>query len=312
MQSFSLKNGVVKGFILLILSLFYGLAAEAGPYQETANQTYGHYDNTITFQLIPSTYPLQWTTARALLWSLVKNQYFFPKSEMILGHIATEVSCVINGKATREFIGAGPKDMMGFRRHIINGYGFSILNRPGEHQDIPLVKIDGELDNETYDFELFDRMIEKNSFGVLSAVVDETSCQEALDFIRLYKEKAKNGTFYGFGVSPDQFEGAGCAPLAESIMKRGKLSELIKAFERVVYVPRSLLGDPEKGVKVSLLDLLLSNTDMSVKTESSVEFRFPDPQMLYDYLLTLKNDDPKLIKKINFPESDSILAIVKF
>ena len=302
----------MRSLFLLTLSLFCGLAlAEPSLYQETANRTYRQYDNTITFQLIPSTYPLQWTKPRALLWSLIKNQYFFPKSEMILGHIATEVNCVVNGKPEREFIGAGPKDMMGFRRHIINGYGFSILNRPGEHPDIPLVKIDGELDDEAYDFNLFDQMIQKNNFAVLSAVVDEVSCQEALDFIRLYKEKAKNGTFYGFGVSPDLFEGAGCAPLAESIMKRGKLSELMKAFERVVYVPRSLLGDPEKGVKVSVLELLLNGADISAKTENSLEFRFPDPQVLYDYLLGLKNDDPRFIKKINFPESDSILVLIK-
>jgi len=286
------------------------------PYDELADKTYRKYDYSVTFQLVPSTYPLDWSSSFNLLYSLAKNRYFFPKTRSMLGHITTEINCKINGKMEREFIGSGPKDLMGFRKYILAGYGFSVLNRPGQNPELPLLTIDGQLDNEKKDFEEFNALISKNNFGTLSVLVNETDCQSALEFARAYKEKTKStpmaGNRYGFGADPEKYEGAGCAPLAQTLMRKSGLTQLDQKFERPLFVPRELVGNPEKDNLVSLWQLLFKNDKLDTPAPGFLEFHFPDPQLIYDYLISLNDKNPIVLESHFFPGSQCPLKVVRY
>ncbi|MGZ3726898.1 MAG: hypothetical protein ACXWQQ_13930 [Pseudobdellovibrio sp.] len=282
----------------------------AGSYSDFADRTYRQYGNTLTFQVFSPTYPLEWQTPARLLFSIVKNKYYFPANIMVIGHISTEINCKIGDHHEREFIAQGPKDLMGYKKIIMDGYGFSVLNRPGANSDIPLVTIDGELDDEKTDYQLFDEAMNSNYFGTLTVGIDEKNCSEVLAYVREYKQKAAGGNRYGFGADPAKFEGAGCAPMAEAIMAKAHLTDLIQTFERTVYVPKTLVGNPEKNIVVSLWNLIFTSTpDMTIPDQNAVKFSFPDPEMIFNYIKKLEPNDK--IEKGLFPGTTSAWVVVK-
>lgn len=286
-------------------------------YDEFANKNFRHLENSITVQIIPSTYPLSWTTPRALLGSILKNKYFFPKTRHFIGHVSVELNCSVNGKKEQFFMGQSSASLDGFRNYLFQGYGFSILNIPKNKLPYPLLTVEGKLDNFVDSSRHFSELVESGVFGLVSFKVGEESCNSSLSFLKEYGLKTlmtkKAGNKYGFGADPRAFEGAGCAPFVQTVLEIAGLSEFAQSMDQTVFVPKALVGDPKKGNKVGLWDLLVSDDDMSQKQPQTVKFEFPDPQKLYDKVNKIYQENSKsefkVIKKLKINNTVPFLLI---
>lgn len=300
-------------YLLLIGLMFICLNISASPYDRLADQTYRKLDNSLTLQIIPSTYPLNWTTPRALIFSILKNQYYFPVTKSDIGHVTVELNCTINSLKHRFFIGQTTKGKGFFRDKLKEGHGLSILNRPGQYRDIPLVTVPGKLNDKDQTYNEYNRLIKINHFGAISFEIDGLNCLKAMEFAKEYTRKTKDTSFagnaYGFGADPLKFEGSGCAPMAEALLIKANLLAYQKNFLREVYVPRKLIGNPSKGDKVGVITLLISSHDMSIKGEKTLPFKFPDPQLMYDFI-EMKHESDK-VRKYSFPNSESKLLEIR-
>lgn len=256
-------------------------------YHDFAQNKFRHLDNTITLNVIPTTYPLEWNSPRNLIYSLVKNQYFFPKTKHNIGHVTVEVNCKVNNEKIREFIGQTSLEKGGFKKYLQQGYGFSILNRPQNNYEFPNLSVKGRLDFEDQVFKDYAKFLSEDLMSVISVEVSPRSCQKAMAYIQEYKARTQGtdqaGNVYGFGADPTKYEGAGCAPLAQTILEKAGLYNLANAMDQTVYIPKNLIGNPQKGKVVSFKELLLADIDMSEYKEGRVKFTFPDPQGLIDY-----------------------------
>ncbi len=300
----------MKLILTLILSL--NLFANTQTFNELADETFRKLPNTITLQVVPSTYELQWKKPRDLLFSLIKNKYYFPLTPSILGHVTTEINCTIDGERKNFFIGQSAKDLQAFQRYILGGYGFSILNNPSLYKDIPLLTVSGKLDKRDEFYKKIDDYISKDHFAAISFPVTEANCAKALDFAKTYTEKTKNskvaGNIYGFGADPLKFEGAGCATMAESLLELAGLSTYANMYKRRVYLSDDLIGDPENSRPAGIWSLISSDLDMSIKPKEELRvFDFPDPQLIYDHIEKISSEG----QVFHFNQSQSKLIIMK-
>lgn len=274
-------------FLLIIFS--FPVSAEYKTYEEFALSTFRKHDNTLTIHILPSSYPLDWSKPRNLLWSLIKNEYWFPATRSLLGHVTGEVTCTIEGEKVTEFIGQGTKDMDGFKAYVHMGYGFSILNRPNHYADLPLLTTTGKLDKYEEITERYMRLVQKDHMGFMSFKISPEACKRVRAFMQDYTKRTQEtqmaGNRYGFGADPKKFEGAGCAPMVQTLFEYAGLENYVRYMEKTVYVSEELLGDPPKGKKVGIFQLFFSNEDISIEKKEARRFDFPDPQELYDRLM---------------------------
>jgi hypothetical protein len=223
-----------------------------------------------------------------LLISIIKNKYFFPKSNHFIGHVSAELNCTVNGKKERLFMGQSSNSLDGFKNYIGEGYGFSLLNMPRNNYLVPLLLVPGKLDVAEGSSEHFDKLIKEDIFGLISFRINERSCMDTASFMKEYGNRTLNGNKagnnYGFGADPRKFEGAGCAPFVQSLLEISNLKETAEEMNQVVFLPDELLGNPKKDKVVSLWDLFVSDIDMSLENVKFKRFPFPDPQKLFDKL----------------------------
>lgn len=271
---------------LFLISLPSFANMKYASYEEFALSTFRQEENTLTIHVIPSSYELEWTKPRWLLWSLLKNEYWFPRTKSTLGHVTGEINCKINGTKVFNFIGQATKDLNGFKAYVHMGYGFSILNRPNMYEDLPLLTTSGILDDYKKSSKRFYKLIGKNNMGFISFKITPEQCQEVNRFMLEYQQKTKEtklaGNRYGFGADPKAFTGAGCAPMVQTLLTKAGIEDYARHMEKTVFVKEELLGDPPKGKKVGILDLFFSGDDISVEKEGARKFVFPDPQGIYD------------------------------
>lgn len=273
--------------LCIFVSLFNSVASATTIYDKFSDKTFRKIDNSLTIHLIPSTYPLNWTTPRSLLFSIIKNKYFFPKTNHFIGHVSAELNCTINGKKERLFMGQSSNSLNGFKDFILQGYGFSILNMPtNNYDDVPLLTVPGKLDQVEGSSQHFDDLISSDVFGLISFRIKQKDCEATAEFMKEYRQRTLNnqgaGNNYGFGADPIKFQGAGCAPFVQTLFETSQLFDFAKEMNQVVYLPNSLLGNPKNGKKIGLWTLLTSNLDMSVKNKKARTFSFPDPQLLFE------------------------------
>jgi hypothetical protein len=81
------------------------IIAQAGMYDDFADNSYRKLDNILSIQIIPSTYNLKWEKPRDLIFSIIKNEYYFPKTKSYIGHVTAEVNCKVDGRKVRYFMG---------------------------------------------------------------------------------------------------------------------------------------------------------------------------------------------------------------
>lgn len=278
----------MKRYFLLLFIFAIPSWAEFKSYEEFAYSTFRKHENTLTVHILPSSYPLDWRKPRNLLFSLIKNEYWFPKTKSLLGHVTAEVNCTVEGKKITEFIGQATPDFDGFKTYVHMGYGFSILNQPSHYADLPLLTTVGKLDDYKKITERYMRLVKKDSMGFMSFKIPASACLKVRDFMVEYTKRTKEtktaGNRYGFGADPSKFEGAGCAPMVQTLFEKASLDNYARYMEKTVFVSEELLGNPPKGKKVGIFKLFFSDEDISVEKKGARRFDFPDPQELYDRL----------------------------
>ena len=279
-------------------------------FEKIADESYRKIDNSLTIHIIPPTYRLDWSNSRNLILSILKNKYLFPKTTAIIGHVTAEINCQNNGIKRRMFLGQKVNNLEGFKDYLLNGYGFSILNRPKDNRS-PLITIEGSLDNYEDSKREFERLIKKNNFAIISYRIDKESCNQTYQFMQEYKKNAtkedKVINRYGFGVSPKELNGGGCATFIETLMEMSKIKSVGEKLNRSIFVPDFLIGNKTK--KVSIKDLIFNEKDLLLKEESDEVYVFPDPQVLYDELLKRANSQSDFIFKKKLNDSVYILVI---
>lgn len=292
---------------LLFLFIFLPSRVYGSDFNSFANSTYRQHPNSLTVHIIPSTYRIDWSTTRNLFWSLVKNQYFFPKTKSTIGHVSLELNCQRpRQQAVRRISGQTVNSLNAFREKVAQGYGFSILNRPKLYSDLPYVTVDGKLDTPASLFTRFDKLIEKDNFATLSFLIDPEQCHRVVDFIDEYTQRTKEGKLagnrYGFGADPRSFTGAGCATFVQTALEIAGLSDYAQMMERTVHVQEKEIGVPDLGKKVSFWSVFFDNSNLTQETPQTRMFLFPDPQNLFDLV-----QNPSSINKESFVERRPIL-----
>ena len=258
-------------------------------YNQLAEETYRSKSNTITVQIIRSSYPMDWSSSRNILFSVMKNRFWFPKTRSTLGHLTIEVNCSLGGNQIRMFAGQGVANLLDFQEKITGGYGFSILNSPDNYPDLPQVTVEGKINTYEEMLPQFNLQLERDNLSFISFHVGEKSCLDAYLFVREYKRKTENtplaGNIYGFGADPGKFEGSGCAPFVQTVLRKAGLNSVAEAMEQNVVVPKRLIGNPERDEKVTIFDLVWHDLPLDGSYEGpKLKFSFPDPEKLYEYL----------------------------
>lgn len=289
-------------FIIGFFSVLISFQALSFDYEQFAEKNFRKLDNTITVQIIRSTYPLDWSSSRSLLWSIFKNKYWFPKTRSTIGHVTTEVNCTIGENKVRLFSGQAVENLMDFQTKIREGYGFSILNSPEQYQELPLVTVPGRLNSLAEMKVKFDRQESRGNLNIVSFKVNREQCLSSYLFIREYIRKTQNtpaaGNIYGFGASANKFQGAGCAPFVQTVLSRAELSEVSQQMLQTIAVPEPIVGNPKHEKKVELSALLLNDYPLDGSYSGQVvSFSFPDPEKLYEYMTKNLNSNSKLASK---------------
>lgn len=277
-------------YFTFFLCLILQNSKASSNYETFADETFRKTDNTITVQIIRSSYPLDWSSSRSLLLSIIKNRYWFPKTKSTLGHVTVEANCTLGLNRVRIFSGQGAKNLLDFRRKILAGYGFSILNSPMSYSELPMVTVEGKLNTLEEMKPRFEMQMDRENLSVISFQVNQRNCLNAFLFMREYRRMTEKtplaGNRYGFGADPQKFEGAGCAPYVQTVLLKAGLLEAAQAMNQSISVPKTLIGDPVKGEKVGVFQLLSSDYALDGSFEGEkYEFSFPDPELLYSYLI---------------------------
>lgn len=285
--------------IVGLFSAIISLKALSFDYDQFADDNFRSVDNTITVQIIRSTYPLDWSSSRALLWSVFKNKYWFPKTLSTIGHVTTEVNCTIGENKIRLFSGQAVQNLLDFQAKIREGYGFSILNTPEQYRELPLVTVEGRLNTLAEMKTKFNRQQNRGNLSIISFKVNREQCLSAYLFIREYTRKTQHtpaaGNVYGFGASPEKFQGAGCAPYVQTILDRGELHEASKQMLQTISVPEPIVGNPKMDKRVKLSSLVLNDYPLDGSySGKTFSFSFPDPEKLHEYLTKNLNSSSKL------------------
>lgn len=279
---------------ILVLSLIFSSTVLAADYNKLANETFRKVENTLTIQIIRSTYPIDWSSTTKLLFSFVKNKYWFPITKSTIGHVTAEINCTIDGQNHRFFSGQAAKDLMAYRDKMDSGYGLSILNRPHLENDYPLVWVAGRLNTREEMEPRFERQLDKDNLSLFSVKLQSAQCQEVLGFMKEYYQRTEAnqnaGNNYGFGADPLKFEGSGCAPYVQGLFRKAGLQSIANAMVRRLSVPKEMIGHPEKGKKVSLIRFL-SPMEFGLQKPDYYEFTFPDPEKLYQFLTKIYREE---------------------
>ena len=306
----------MKGLIFSLMLLLGNQNRASAGFSDLANKTYRKHHNTITVQIIRSSYPLDWTSSRNLLISILKNRYWFPKTNSTLGHVTVEANCSLGENQVRIFSGQGVKNLMNFKEKVLAGYGLSLVNSPKDYSDLPLVTVEGKLNTIDEMRAKFDLQMERDNLSLLSFQVEQESCLNAYLFIREYIRKTDQtplaGNKYGFGADPLKFEGAGCAPFVQAVLKKAGLDKVAMAMNQTLQVPSELLGDPKNGKIVSLFDLLSTNFTLDGNGPGETRsFSFPDPERLYQFLLESYTSNI-VLEKQSLEGDDSYYLLLNF
>jgi hypothetical protein len=115
-------------------------------------------------------------------------------------------------------------------------------------------------------------------FSLVTFKLTKEQAQKAYDFMHAYSSHDTAKTHYGFGASPECFEGAGCATLTEAIMNTASLKDFYAQCSRVLTVSKELFGSANK--QVALQKLLTAKKFSRKATSDDLDITLPDPDLL--------------------------------
>jgi hypothetical protein len=287
----------VIGLFILVFFMNDSYATKITQFENLADKTYRKYPNTLTFHVTNSPTGLNWDGApRDLLWSLIKNKYFYKdRSKRAMGHVTVELNCDDKKNKIRRIGGQGAKDLSQFTKHLLGGAGFNVILSP-EHKKkhtalstLPFYNIDGRFETPNELIEEYEEYLKTEGlFNLVTFTLNPKTCLKLVEYFDEYEKVTKateNSTqkkaanVYGNGADPLKFEGAGCAPFAVAFLKKANLDEKINLLTDRVYVDQKLFSSQKENV--SIFSLLTTSHQLKEKTENSFELEFPSPSKLY-------------------------------
>jgi hypothetical protein len=287
----------VMGLLILIFLTNLSFATRVTHFENLAEKTYRKYPNTLTFHVTNSPTDLNWEGGpRDLLWSLIKNKYFYKdRTKRAMGHVTVELNCNDKKNKIRRIGGQGAKDLSQFTKHLLGGAGFNVILSPDHKQkynalsSLPFYNIDGRFETPKELFEEYDQYLKTEGlFNLVTFTVTPDTCFKLVEYFDEYEKvtkatenspQKKAANVYGNGADPLKFEGAGCAPFAVAFLKKANLNERISLLTDRVYVGKELFSSQKENV--SIFSLLTTSHQLKEKTKNSFELEFPSPSKLY-------------------------------
>lgn len=215
---------------------------------------------------------LDWTNPRGLTVTTVKNS-LLAKSRSI-GHasimIRTPKDLVLTGMTQS-------KKSEGRREVLLDGFGLGIL----------LHNFNGALEErEKLAPELVTRSQAPGKLSYLRVRTNEAVTSRLLEYLGKYRENGYH-QFYGMRNRPLHGEGGGCSAFAASFLEAGGIlrEEFAREWTRTFNIPRSLIGGPATGNKVSLLKLLRQADRWAHDHEPHEKGFFWDPDLMHSWAI---------------------------
>lgn len=285
------------GLLILIFLTNLSFATRVTHFENLAEKTYRKYPNTLTFHVTNSPTELNWDGGpRDLLWSLIKNKYFYKdRSKRAMGHVTIELNCSDKKNKIRRMGGQGAKDLSQFTKHLLGGAGFNVILSPDHKQKYtalsahPFYNIDGRFETPKELIEEYEEYLKTEGlFNLVTFTVDANTCLKLVEYFDEYEKITKESenssqkraaNVYGNGADPLKFEGAGCAPFAVAFLKKGGLEDKINLMKEKVYVDQKLFSSQKENV--SIFSLLTTSHQLKEKNSYSFELEFPSPSKLY-------------------------------
>ncbi len=312
------------GFLILVFLINDSYATKITQFENLAEKTYRKYPNSLTFHVTNSPTDLNWEGGpRDLLWSLIKNKYFYKdRTKRAMGHVTVELNCNDKKNKIRRIGGQGAKDLSQFTKHLLGGAGFNVILSPEHKQkytalsSLPFYNIDGRFETPKELIEEYDQYLKTEGlFNLISFTLNVNTCLKLVEYFDEYEKvtkatenspQKKAANVYGNGADPLKFEGAGCAPFAVAFLKKAELYERIGLLTDRVYVDQKLFSSQKENV--SIFSLLTTSHQLKEKTKNSFELEFPSPSKLY-HAVNQIYDNGEVIEKGEFGSS-SIKYIV--
>ncbi|MDH4469305.1 MAG: hypothetical protein QE271_14700 [Bacteriovoracaceae bacterium] len=240
-------------------------------------------DNTLTLFVIPSPYPINWTSPRDLLASISKNYFSFQPNFM--GHVQVGVSCQNSmGKKVEFFTGMVAKSLTAKTELILHGAGLGVLFHSFEGR----VEFQGEEAKE--DFEKLKEFLsnpESNQgLNFISFKINSAQCDRVSEYHDTYL-KFNLGKYYGLPNDPRKGEGSGCSAFGASFLDALNLltDEMKSAWSGVRFVPKKYAGPPVNESYVNVLSLLWDNPAWgSSEDENHLKIFFYEPGLMYQWI----------------------------
>ncbi len=250
--------------VFIILALFVVSGLQLGFAQE------------LTVYSFPPAVPLDWSSPLKLAFGAgVKGKLVFEhgKNKHSIGHCFMELTGP-NGE--REITGMttapdAPSDADFITKH---GYGLGVLFAPMKGALDDGKKLDGELKDR----------YKTGKVTFLKFKVTNEMYKRMQTYLTEYRAKGYDKTYNGMN-EPRKGLGAGCSAFAVSFLDVGNMIDPVfeKEWIRRVKMPKSLVGGPVTGNKVSLRKLLFT-AHWAKKNEEYVPLEMWDPQLIFEWV----------------------------
>lgn len=196
---------------------------------------------------IPARRGISWKSPRALLLSRLKNELNFrrgPKHK--LGHVAVELT----SKSGHFLTGMTDTGEVSYKHQVFKeGYGLGVTTEsvPGRLQRPDEVGPD------------LQRRFKDGSVTYMRFLISDESAARVADYITQFEQKGYDQR-YGGSLRPRHKEGSGCSAFGASCMSvAGVLDpKMSQSWLKDVRLPGALVGGPDTGRKVPVLELLFS------------------------------------------------------
>ncbi len=231
--------------------------------------------NLLSLGFISPPVKFDWSTPRALTWSVSKAFVKGNPGGLEIGHAFVHLRCG-SKEIWAGMMGGESKEF--YKALVSDGAGLGILfyNFAGTLEDQKSV--------ESYLPEY-----EEDQLSWLKVAISDSTCERLMRYHTEY-EASQNWKNYGLPNRPLYGEGSGCSAFAASFLEVAGLldSHLQKAWSRTLLVPEVFIGKSDH--KVSFLKLLAlgkTSNRWAMPSEEHKKIFFYDPQLMDEWVRSL-------------------------
>jgi hypothetical protein len=279
--------------VFCFLSLFIpGIYAQNQP--NTSNHNDSLAVNELTVYVMPTMYPLDWTSPSGLYKSM-KSCYIKTATlpdNYLLGHLAVKFKTSYNGK-TRLLAMTAADKLERINLVIKEKIGFGILGYP----------LKGKFEDEKQLGSRLGIYAKRNKLAYIRYSLSEKAARRISDFIDGMAQKKKDQLaacdFYG-GIFWPRYanEGSGCSAFGMALLDAaGLLPDESDEWLVKVNIPMNIIGgDLNNGKKIKNSTIKKQtdwNDGSGIKNVDFVPFQIYEPSIIFDWVLQKRNENLK-------------------